>query len=650
MRFLLLGCVATDTGAGPLPVPGRQRTVLLAALVLAQRQVLTEETLTDHLWGLRVPREPHAALKAQIGRLRQYLDTVEPLGAGRRRLVTQQPGYRLDVAEEETDFGMFLREVRAAENEAPRCTPDALRRLEGAMRLWQGPLVLPGDNPALGLDLAGRLKEAHTSALSLLATLRIGAGDLSGALADLQAASALYPYDERFPALQMETLAAMGRTAEAVDLYTRTTRLLRDELDVAPGPLLQRRVNTLLSVDLARRPNPTPPTGPHRRHPAPDRFVRTPTPAPTPMGESLVGHEPAAFPDAQAALQNLLLLLDRDSFVALRPTSLGGTLLGEAAGDAVQGGHSVAGLGTIGRRPVAIHARTAPVTPGTVADDIRAQQRLIDIAEAGHMPLITLTSHDGHTQPAVEARRQAALTSRFRAAVPGVTVLLDARAGSAATVHLADDLLLRAVDIPSARHLLRTVLAYFPERPSLRLTATAASDGLAAATGPEAEPSTAALAALLDRGSWTPVVSASPQELGLARIGGHPVGVLRWKFDGPDLSADALRLVRFCDGFGLAVLTVIESDRPVAGGDHVADKPVVLRLHAILARSLVPRLAVISEGLAARTAAFEACSDVMLWCDQRQTAPGRRSEAEPSQRLRSQLITALLALLRADAR
>ncbi|MGW0605904.1 BTAD domain-containing putative transcriptional regulator [Streptomyces sp. NPDC002640] len=648
MRFLLLGSVATDTGAGPLPVPGRHRSALLAALVLARRQVLTEETLTDLLWGLRVPREPRAALKAQIGRLRQYLDTVEPLGAGRRRLVTQQPGYRLDVAEEETDFGVFLREVRVAEDEAPRSAPDAMRRLENAVRLWRGPLVLPGDNRVLGLDLAGRLEEAHTSALSLLGTLRIAAGDPGGALPDLQAASALYPYDERFPALQMEALATMGRTAEAVDLYSRTTRILRDELDVAPGPLLQRRVKALLSADPARRPHLTPPpSGPHRRRPAPDRSVRTP--APMPGGETLVDREPAAFPDAKDAWQSLLRLLDRDSLVGLRPTSVGGTLLGEAVDDALHGRHPVAGLGTIGRRPVAVHALTAPVTPGSTADDTRAQRRLADIAESGHMPLITLATADG-PEPAAGARQQTAFTPRFRAAAPGITVLLDARAGPAPTVHLADDLLLRAVDTLSARSLLRAVLAYFPERTGTWRPTRAAQDGPATATGPVVEPSTAALATMLDPGSWTPVVSAGHQELGLARLGGHPVGVLRWSFDGPDLTADALRLVQLCDGFGLAVLTVIQGCGSADAGTDLADKPVVLRLHSVLAGSLVPRLTVVSEGLAVRTAAFEACSDVMLWCDRRHIAADRRSAAEPALRLRSQLVTSLLALLRADER
>ncbi|MEU6157833.1 bacterial transcriptional activator domain-containing protein [Streptomyces sp. NPDC047130] len=648
MRFLLLGSVATDTGAGPMPVPGRHRTALLAALVLARREVLTEETLTDLLWGLRAPREPHAALKAQIGRLRQYLDTVEPLGAGRRRLVTQQSGYRLDVAEEETDFGVFLQEVRAAENEAPRSAPDAMRRLDRAVRLWRGPLALPGDNRALGLDLAGRLEEAHTSALSLLATLRIAAGDPGGALPDLQAASALYPYDERFPALQMEALATMGRTAEAVDLYSRTTRLLREELDVAPGPLLQRRLRAVLSVDPARRPHLTPPTGPHSRRPAPDRPARPS--APMPVGDCLVDEESAAFPDAKDAWRSLLRLLDRDSFVGLRPTSVGGTLLGEAVDDALHGLHPVAGLGTIGRRPVAVHARTAPVTPGTVADHTRAQRRLTHIAESGHMPLITLAASDGHPEPAAGARRPAAFTPRFRAAVPAITVLLDARAGPVPTVHLADDLLLRAVDIPSARHLLRVVLAYFPEDTGAWPPRGAAQDGPATATGQVAEPSTAALATMLDPGSWTPVATASHQELGLARLGGHPIGVLRWSFDGPDLTADALRLVQLCDGFGLAVLLVIQGDGPAAVGAGLADKPVALRLHSVLTGSLVPRLTVVSEGLAVRTAAFEACSDVMLWCDRQRAAADGRSGADPVLRLRPQLVTSLLALLRADAR
>ena len=81
------------------------------------------------------------------------------------------------------------------------------------------------------------LEQTHLRALELAAAASLGVGGSELDTAE-RAARALVkeaPYRESGHRLLMQTLAARGNTAEAVQVYETLRRLLRDELGVAPS-------------------------------------------------------------------------------------------------------------------------------------------------------------------------------------------------------------------------------------------------------------------------------------------------------------------------------------------------------------------------------------------------------------------------------
>ena len=69
------------------------------------------------------------------------------------------------------------------------------------------------------------------------------------AAVELSALAAAHPLHERILELQMLALHDSGRRAEALAVYARTRRLLRDELGVEPGPGLQKTHQAVLAAN-----------------------------------------------------------------------------------------------------------------------------------------------------------------------------------------------------------------------------------------------------------------------------------------------------------------------------------------------------------------------------------------------------------------
>ncbi|MCX5074262.1 winged helix-turn-helix domain-containing protein [Streptomyces sp. NBC_00513] len=279
MQYLLLGPTeARDDSHAPLPIGGARLRALLASLALRAGAPLavTVTDLVDEVWGDDPPRDAPAALQALVSRLRRAL------GARDRVLADPTGGYRLAAAPEDVDLHRFTRLARdgARQLDDPATPPAiAAATLRSALALWRGPALADLPEPARSA-LAAAPEALRTAARRgrVEAELRAGAADPASLLPELDALIHEHPYDEPLRVLQLRTLRAAGRPADALAAYERTRRTLADSLGTDPGPALRAFHAELL------RPPPEP-TAPPEPPEAPRGNLR-------PRLTSFVGREP----------------------------------------------------------------------------------------------------------------------------------------------------------------------------------------------------------------------------------------------------------------------------------------------------------------------------------------------------------------------
>ena len=87
----LLGPVEVRVDDHAIELTSASQRLVLAMLLLGAGQLVPADRLMDELWGEALPRDPPAALRTQISRLRRALG---PAGGS---LVTADGGYRLSL-------------------------------------------------------------------------------------------------------------------------------------------------------------------------------------------------------------------------------------------------------------------------------------------------------------------------------------------------------------------------------------------------------------------------------------------------------------------------------------------------------------------------------------------------------------------------
>src|SRR5919197_5882726 len=121
MEFAILGPLEARDGNAPVELgPPRQRA-LLALLLLRRNEVVPQEVLIEELWPGGAPETAAKIVQLYVSDLRKAIDPE------RRLLVTQRPGYRLDVEPEQLDAARFERLAEAARREPPEVAGPRLR-------------------------------------------------------------------------------------------------------------------------------------------------------------------------------------------------------------------------------------------------------------------------------------------------------------------------------------------------------------------------------------------------------------------------------------------------------------------------------------------------------------------------------------------
>lgn len=202
------------------------------------------EELADMLWpDIDDADAVRQRLKVAVHFLRSKLREA---GAPDDLVATEGSTYTLDPAGVWLDASVF--EQHAAQGRAHRArgrAAEAIREYEEARRLYRGEFLEADRYADWCAEQRARLSEIHLDVLMCLATLFEGRGDLAAAAQVCHAALVVEPCREALHRALIRCLIAMGRSDRALAQYHRCTRLLREELGVAPSPETSRLVESL---------------------------------------------------------------------------------------------------------------------------------------------------------------------------------------------------------------------------------------------------------------------------------------------------------------------------------------------------------------------------------------------------------------------
>jgi len=244
VEFRILGPIEAEEDGLKLDLGGLRERALLARFLLSANRVVSADRLADDLWSGNPPPHSMATLRVYISRLRRAL------GARAGLLVTQAPGYRLNVTGAELDAARFESLVHGAEADLAAGRAEAAAGiLRAALGLWRGPALSDVADLAFAQADAGRLEEARLAALESRIDADLACGWHASLVAELDGLAGAHPLRERFTGQRILALYRCGRQAEALTAYATLRGRLAEELGIDPTPDLQRLHERILRQD-----------------------------------------------------------------------------------------------------------------------------------------------------------------------------------------------------------------------------------------------------------------------------------------------------------------------------------------------------------------------------------------------------------------
>ncbi len=251
----LLGPIEVHFGGEPMPVTGRQERRVLAFLALHASEWVSADALMDLLWGDRPPRTAAKTLQAVVSRLRTALPGDADV------IVWRDGGYALQIDPDAVDALRFRRLVDSGSRLLRAGDPQpAAEQLRHALGLWraQEPPHL-GDTSAAAATRAS-LTEARLTAVEARVAADLALGRHTELLAELEELVEAHPFREKFVEQFMIALYRSGQQPQALELFRRVRRRLRQELGCDPSPALGRLRSRVDAHDpCLDAPLPTPP-------------------------------------------------------------------------------------------------------------------------------------------------------------------------------------------------------------------------------------------------------------------------------------------------------------------------------------------------------------------------------------------------------
>jgi predicted ATPase/DNA-binding SARP family transcriptional activator len=241
MEFRLLGPLEVLRDHVPVRIAAGKQRALLALLLLNANRTVSREQLIDSLWGEDVPDSAQKMVQIQVSQLRKALP--EP------RVHTRQPGYLLEVREEELDLALFERAAADGRRALAQGDPEtATERLGDALALWRGPALAECSEPFARHEGA-RLEELRLAAVELRIEAELALGHHQDVVGELETLIAQQPLRERLRSQHILALYRSGRHAEALASYQTFRRTLSEELGIEPSASLRELERQMLQQD-----------------------------------------------------------------------------------------------------------------------------------------------------------------------------------------------------------------------------------------------------------------------------------------------------------------------------------------------------------------------------------------------------------------
>ncbi|MCW3841977.1 tetratricopeptide repeat protein [Micromonospora yasonensis] len=289
--FSVLGPLEVRGRSGRIPLPGARQRIVVAALLLRRNRVVSVDELIDGLWPESPPATAREQVLTVVSSLRRLFGDAGRPDAG-RLVVTRSPGYLLRIEDEQLDLARVEQLLRDADQDGlpPKVRAAAMR---AALALWRGPELTDVPSP-FAVAEAHRLAELRLATVEKLVDLEFALNRHAELVPELTRLVAEHPLRERLRGQLMTALDAVGRTAEALEVYRTGRRRIADELGIEPGAELRRLERSILA-GTDHRPDDA-------RHPVPSALAgRAPgEPGPEPHRAAEVARPPAAVaPPAQ---------------------------------------------------------------------------------------------------------------------------------------------------------------------------------------------------------------------------------------------------------------------------------------------------------------------------------------------------------------
>jgi DNA-binding SARP family transcriptional activator len=369
LRIRLCGGLAVEDAGERLEgrLPSRQARIVFACLVDHRGHPISRAGLAEALWGDHPPPARDIGLRAVLSGVRRVLGPDSVKGRGELRLMLPDDVW--------IDVEVAAWHVHRAERALEERRYDSARHDAGeAADILQDEL-LPGCGGPWAEERRVELEELGRHAREIEGRAALADGDPAAAERSARRLGERAPYRESAHALVMEALAAQGNVAEALLVYDRLVRALRDDLGTAPTPALAALHERLLvdgrgtTRELRRRPR----RGARARLAGMGLALA----GLTVLGVGLAGsgtkepparHDVRALPMQQAVLPGLQVAFDYPKGWPLRRPADG--LAGAGAGDAfcnifrTRGAappkHAPAAIVRYARRRLGAWARRAP--------------------------------------------------------------------------------------------------------------------------------------------------------------------------------------------------------------------------------------------------------------------------------------------------
>jgi predicted ATPase/DNA-binding SARP family transcriptional activator len=250
MDFHILGPLQVWAEGRQIAIPAAKHRTILAILLLQANRVVSSQRLVQLLWGEDAPETAANTLQVHVSQLRNALEPGHRSGSPYDVVVTQPPGYLLQLGPDELDLSRFkalVDNARVAKSHGE--WQSAAKLLRSGLELWRG---LPfADLSEEGFVLAerGRLEELRLQALEDRVEADMILGAHTDLISELEITVEEHPFRERFTGHLMLCLYRSGRQAEATEVFYRASKKLVDEFGIEPGPALQDLSRRILSHD-----------------------------------------------------------------------------------------------------------------------------------------------------------------------------------------------------------------------------------------------------------------------------------------------------------------------------------------------------------------------------------------------------------------